>query len=418
MPELKLLSRNFSYPDQRSLQAALNRGAYQQLKRILDEKRSPDAITEEVKTAKLRGQGGAGFPAGMKWSFVPKGTDKPKYLCVNADESEPGTFKDKAILLNDPHLLIEGASICCYAVGIHTAFIYIRGEYHEPQRVMRQAVADAYQAGFLGKNIFGSGYDLNIIVHTGAGAYICGEETALLNSLEGWKGWPRIRPPFPAVKGAFACPTVINNVETLSAVVRVMEMGGQAYQKLGTEKDGGTKLFAVSGHVEKPGVYELAMGSSLRELIFDVCGGVKDGKRLKAVIPGGSSTPVLKADEIDVPLEFEAMMAKGTMLGSGAAMVLDETVSIPEMFMVTARFYAHESCGQCTQCREGCTWMYKLGLKILGGHGKPSDLELIVDLANQMDGKQTVCPLGPACAMPCRAFVQKFPDEFLRLMKS
>lgn len=415
MPEYKLVSKNFEYPDQPHIKAASSRGAYEQWKRVLSEKIPPEKIIEEVKTAKLRGQGGAGFPAGVKWGFVPKDSPKPKYLCVNADEGEPGTFKDRALLEKDPHQLLEGIAITSYAVGIHTAFIYMRGEFYEPKRIVTKAIKEAEKEGLLGKNILGSGFDLEVIIHMGAGAYICGEETALLNSLEGHKGWPRLKPPFPAVVGAFGCPTVINNVETLSGVPHILRMGGEQFQKLGTENDGGTKLFGVSGHVEKPGIYELTMGSSLKELIYDVCGGVKDGKNLKAVIPGGSSTPVLKPDEIDVPLEFEAMMAAGTMLGSGAVIVLDETVSIPHIFMVMTRFYAHESCGQCSQCREGCTWIYKISQKILAGEGKPSDLDLILDLADNINGK-TVCPLGAAMAMPATAFVEKFRDEFLAMM--
>ncbi len=417
MPELRLVSKNFDHPDQPELQAALSRGAYQQWKRVLAQKIPPEKIAEEVRNAKLRGQGGAGFPTGVKWGFVPKDSPKPKYLCVNADEGEPGTFKDRKILEHDPHLLLEGIALASYAVGIHTAFIYMRGEFYKPRRIVEKAIAEAAAEGLLGKNILGSGFDLDVLIHMGAGAYICGEETALLESLEGKKGWPRLKPPFPAVVGAFGCPTVINNVETLSCVPRILEMGGEAFRKLGTERDGGTKLFAVSGHIARPGVYELTMGSSLRELIYDVCGGVRGGAKLKAVIPGGSSSPILKADEIDVPLEFEAMAAAGTMLGSGAVIVLDETVSMPQILMVTARFYAHESCGQCTQCREGCTWIYKLSKKILAGLGKPKDLDLILDLADNMNGK-TVCPLGAAMAMPTIGMVTKFREEFLALMKN
>jgi NADH-quinone oxidoreductase subunit F len=417
MPEYKLVSKNFEYPDQPELKAALGRGAYEQWKRVLSEKIPPDDVTSEVKTAKLRGQGGAGFPAGVKWGFVPKDSPKPKYLCVNADEGEPGTFKDRALLEKDPHQLLEGIAIASYAVGIHTAFIYMRGEFYEPQRIVQKAIDDAKKEGLLGKNILDSGFDLEVIIYMGAGAYICGEETALLDSLEGRKGWPRLKPPFPAVVGAFNCPTVVNNVETISGVPHIMRMGGAEFQKIGTENDGGTKLFAVSGHVEKPGVYEMPMGSSLKELIYDVCGGIRGGKALKGVIPGGSSAPILKPDEIDVPLEFEAMMAADTMLGSGAVIVLDETVSIPQVFMVMSRFYAHESCGQCTPCREGCTWIYKISQKILAGEGKPSDLDLILDLAPMMNGT-TVCPLGAAMAIPAMAMVEKYRDDFLALMKN
>ncbi len=417
MPEHILVTRNFQYPDQPELKIALSRGTYEQWKRILSEKISPEDIINEVKTAKLRGQGGAGFPAGVKWGFVPQDTPKPKYLCVNADEGEPGTFKDRALLEKDPHQLLEGIAITCFAVGIHTAYIYMRGEFYDPQRIVQKAIDDAKKEGLLGKDIQGSGFDLEVIIHMGAGAYICGEETALLNSLEGKKGWPRLKPPFPALVGAFGCPTVINNVETISGVPHIMNMGGEAFQKIGTENDGGTKLFGISGHVQKPGLYELPMGTPLKELVFDVAGGVHDGHELKAVIPGGSSTPILKPDELDIPLEFEAMMEAGTMLGSGAAIVLDETVSIPEVFMVMSRFYAHESCGQCTPCREGCTWIYKIARKIYEGNGVPADLDLILDLAPMLDGT-TVCPLGAALAAPAIAIVEKFRDEFLGMMKN
>lgn len=415
MPEHKLVSKNFQYPDQPQIQAAMSRGVYEQWKRILSEKIPPADVINEVKTSKLRGQGGAGFPAGAKWGFVPQNTPKPKYLCVNADEGEPGTFKDRALLEKDPHQLLEGIAITCYAVGIHTAFIYMRGEFYDPQRIVAKAIEEAKKEGLLGENILGSGFNLEVIIHMGAGAYICGEETALLNSLQGGKGWPRLKPPFPAVVGAFNCPTVINNVETISCVPHVMRLGGEQFQKIGTEKDGGTKLFGVSGHTAKPGLYELPMGTPLRELIFDIAGGVRDGKQLKGVIPGGSSTPILKPDELDIPLEFEAMMAAGTMLGSGAAIVLDETVSIPHIFLVMARFYAHESCGLCTPCREGCTWIYKIAQKIVSGNGHPSDLDLILDLAPMMNGT-TVCPLGAAMAAPAVAMVKKYREEFLGVM--
>lgn len=417
MPEYKLVSKNFEYPDQPHIKPAMSRGAYAQWKRVLSEKIAPETVMEEVKKAKLRGQGGAGFPAGVKWGFVPQGSPKPKYLCVNADEGEPGTFKDRALQEKDPHQLLEGIALASYAVGIHTAFIYMRGEFYEPQRIVGKAIEEATKEGLLGENIQGSGFNLDVIIHMGAGGYICGEETALLNSLEGGKGWPRLKPPFPAVVGAFNCPTVINNVETISGVPHIIRMGGEEFQKLGTENDGGTKLFAVSGHVEKPGVYEMTMGSSLKELIYDVCGGVRGGKQLKGIIPGGSSAPILKPDEIDVPLEFEAMAAAGTMLGSGAVIVLDEMVSIPQVFMVMSRFYAHESCGQCTPCREGCTWIYKISQKILRGEGESSDLDLILDLAPMMNGT-TVCPMGAAMAIPTMAIVEKYRDDFLALMKN
>jgi NADH-quinone oxidoreductase subunit F len=404
----KLVSKLWDIPDARKLEVARMHGAYSRLEKAL--KLPRESIVEEVKKSNLRGQGGAGFPAGMKWSFVPKQSEKPRFLCINADEGEPGTYKDRQIIERDPHLLLEGAAICCYAVGLPTAYIYIRGEFFKGKKILDTAIAEAYQAGFLGKNILGSGFNLDIYTHSGAGAYICGEETSLLNSLEGKKGWPRIKPPFPAVVGLFGGPTVINNVETLSYVPFIIEKGGEWFAGLGSPRNGGNKLFGVSGHVNKPGVYELPMGTSLREVIYTHAGGIKGGKALKAVIPGGSSTPVLLPNEIDVALDFDSMMKAGTMLGSGAVMVMDETVDISWIMHITARFYAHESCGQCTPCREGTRWMALICKRIYEGKGRAGDLDLLVDIANNIEGK-TVCPLGAAAAMPIRGFVKKFKGE-------
>jgi len=403
-----MVSRNWNVAGNHTLKVARERGAYTRLEKAL--KMDRDAIIDEVKRASLRGQGGAGFPAGVKWSFVPKESEKPRFLCINADEGEPGTYKDRQIIERDPHLLIEGAAICCYAVGLPTAFIYIRGEFFYGKKILDQAIAEAYEAGYLGKNILGSDFSLDMYTHPGAGAYICGEETALLNSLEGKQGWPRLKPPFPAVVGLFGGPTVINNVETLSYVPFIIDKGGEAFAALGCERNGGNKLYGISGHVNKPGVYELPMGTSLRELIYEHGGGIKDGKQLKAVIPGGSSTPVLLPDEIEIAMDFESMAKAGTMAGSGACIVMDETVDISQMLMVTARFYHHESCGQCTPCREGTRWMYLISKRIYEGKGKVSDLDLLLSISDNIEG-HTICPLGAAAAMPVRGFVKKFRDE-------
>ena len=404
----KLVSRLWDVENSASLKVAKEHGAYSRLEKAL--KMEPTDIIDEVKRSNLRGQGGAGFPAGMKWSFVPKESAKTRYLCVNADEGEPGTFKDRQIIEKDPHILLEGIAITCFAVKLPVAYIYIRGEFFYGKKVLDKAIEEAYEAGYLGKNILGSGFDVDVYTHPGAGAYICGEETSLLNSLEGKNGWPRIKPPFPAVVGLFGGPTVINNVETISCVPHIIERGGEWFASQGVERNGGNKLFAVSGHVNNPGVFELPMGTNLRDVVFEHAGGIKDGKKLKAVIPGGSSTPVLKADEIDVSLDFESMAKAGTMLGSGAVIVMDEDTDICEVMYITARFYAHESCGQCTPCREGTRWMYLICKRLHEGKGRPGDLDLLVDISNKIEGK-TVCPLGAAAAMPIRGFIAKFRDE-------
>ncbi|RME26082.1 MAG: NADH oxidoreductase (quinone) subunit F, partial [Deltaproteobacteria bacterium] len=366
-----------------------------------------------VKAANLRGRGGAGFPAGVKWSFVPRDSQKPVYLCVNADEGEPGTFKDRAIMEHDPHAVIEGAIIASRAIGAHLAFIYVRGEFKKPIRRLSQALTEARQQGYLGKNILGSGYDLEMWVHPGAGAYVCGEETALIESNEGHRGMPRLKPPFPAQVGLFGGPTVVNNVETLANVPHIINRGAEWFASLGVEKNGGTKLFGVSGHVKRPGLYELPMGVSLFEIIFDHAGGMREGHELKAVIPGGSSTPVLTPEEIDVSMDFDSLAKAGSMLGSGAIIVMDETTCIPRVAARLAKFYAHESCGQCTPCREGVPWIHMLLDRIEEGRGKPGDIDLVLDVCDNIQG-HTVCPLGDACAMPVRAMVKKFRHEFER----
>lgn len=371
----------------------------------------PDWIIATMKASGLRGRGGAGFPTGMKWSFVPK-NDKAKYVLVNGDESEPGTCKDHVIFLEDPHAVIEGTMIAGLAIGSKLGFIYLRGEYRYLLKIVEKAVADAYAKGFLGKNIFGKeGVDFDIITQTGAGAYEVGEESALMESLEGKRGVPRIKPPFPAVVGLYGGPTVINNAETIASVPHILNMGGEAYAKLGSERNGGTRLFGISGHVERPGIYELPMGYSLRKAIYEVAGGIKGGKKLKAVVPGGSSCPVLTADEIDVGLDFDQMGKAGTMLGSGGIVVLDETVSIVEFALRVISFYQHESCGWCIPCREGTDWIKKTLGRVYAGGGTKKDVDNVQYLAENMMGR-TFCPLGDAAAMPTLGFVKKFRKEF------
>ncbi len=402
---VKISSRNFDIPGAHQLSVALDRGAYQALKKALT--MDSEAIVTEVRDSKLRGHGGAGFPAGVKWGFVPKDTDKPKYLCVNADESEPGTCKDRLILEKDPHLLLEGIAITCFAIGIHTAYVYIRGEYHYPTRIFNDAIREAKDAGYLGKNILDSGFDLEVHTHPGAGMYICGEETGLIESLEGKKGWPRIKPPFPAVVGVFDCPTVVNNVETIAYVPSIIQNGAKWFVELGMPNSGGTMLFSVSGHVNKPGVYELPVGTVLRTVIYDVAGGIRDDKKLKAVIPGGSSAPLLTPDEIDVAMDFDAMMEVGTMLGSAGIMVMDQDTSMVDVLYWMIRFYSHESCGQCTPCREGTEWIFKIASRIREGRGRPGDIDLMLDLCDKIE-ERTVCPLGAAASMPIRALLKNF----------
>ncbi len=372
-----------------------------------------DDIINEVKKSNLRGRGGAGFPTGMKWGFIPKQATKPKYLVCNADESEPGTFKDRDIMRYTPHLLIEGMVIAAYAIGSNTGYIYIRGEYTREAILLQKAIDEAYEKGFLGKGVCGTSFQFDLTVHRGAGAYICGEETGLLNSLEGKRGEPRVKPPFPAVSGAFAGPTIVNNVETLAAIPFIMNQGGEWFSKLGKlEKSGGTRLFCVSGHVKKPGLYELPAGSvTLRQLIYDYCGGILNDRKLKAVIPGGSSAPVLTADEIDVVVDIEPLMKIGTMLGSAGIMVVNEDFCVVKLVGRIARFYDHESCGQCTPCREGCKWMGDVLERIENGHGRDQDLALLLSIADNINGK-TLCALGDAAAGPVSSFVKKFRSDF------
>jgi NADH-quinone oxidoreductase subunit F len=406
----KIISARFDEKKAHTLEGYSALGGYGTLKKLF--KMKPDEVTEEVKRSGLRGRGGAGFPTGMKWSFIPKTSHKPKYLCVNADEGEPGTFKDRLILERDPHALIEGIVICCYAVGIKTAYIYIRGEYDFPFARLDAAVKEAYAAGYLGKNVKNSGVDVDVVIHRGAGAYICGDETGLIESLEGKKGQPRPKPPFPAVVGVFDCPTVVNNVETISALPWILTHGADAYAAIGTEKSKGTMLFSISGMVERPGVYEEAFGVNLWEFIERATGGVKGGKKLKAVVPGGSSSAILTADEArGVKLDYESLAAAGTMVGSGAIMVLDEDTSVVGALEVVLRFYAHESCGQCPPCREGTYWLYEIVHRIRNGKGRPEDIDLMLSICPDMLGR-TVCVLADSAAIPAASFIKKFRSEF------
>ena len=370
-----------------------------------------DGIINEVKASNLRGRGGAGFPTGMKWSFVPKESPKPKYVLCNGDESEPGTCKDRLILEHDPHSVIEGVVIAGLSIRAKVGFIYIRGEYRYLVNIMRKAIADAYARGCLGRNIFGSGVDFDVYWHTGAGAYEVGEESALMESLEGKRGVPRIRPPFPAVVGLWGGPTIINNVETLASVPHIIHGGGQRFADLGTPKNGGTRLFCLSGHVNKPGVYELPLGYNLRKMIDEVGGGIWKGRKLKAVTPGGSSTPVLTADEVDVGMDFDQLMKAGSMLGSGGVVVLDDQTCMVKYAQRIMMFYQHESCGWCIPCREGTDWLKKTLNRFHAGGGVKRDIDNIQYLAENMLGR-TFCPLGDAAAMPIISIVKKYREEF------
>lgn len=392
------------------LDAYVSGGGYLAAKKALSSM-TPAQIVDEVSRANLRGLGGAGFPTGRKWSFIPKASPKPKYLVVNADEGEPGTFKDRYILERDPHALLEGMVIAAYAIGSHKAYVYIRGEYFRSARRFGRAVEEAYAEGWLGKNIHGSGFDLDVVIHRGAGAYICGEETALLTSLEGGKGFPRLKPPFPAISGLFQCPTIVNNVETLACVPFILREGAERFAGLGTPKQGGTRLFSVCGHVNRPGVYEAPVGVTLRELIDSYAQGVRGGRELKAVIPGGISARVLTAEEIDVRMDFDSLMVAGTMAGSGGVIVMDETTCMVEVLQSAAKFFAHESCGQCSPCREGTGWIHRIMRRISEGKGRLQDLDDLLAIARDMEGK-TICVFADAAAWPVQSYITKFRAEF------
>jgi NADH-quinone oxidoreductase subunit F len=416
----------------------LRNGGYADLKKALG--MEPGAIVGEVKASQLRGRGGAGFSCGMKWGFIdPKKNTKPVYLICNADESEPGTFKDRQIIYKDPHQLLEGMIIACYANNVHLAYIYIRGEFVLGAKILEQAIAEAKAKNFLGKGIGGTGYDLEIYIHRGAGAYICGEETGLIESLEGKRAYPRIKPPyFPAVLGLYMCPTIVNNVETLCNIKHIVAMGGAEFAKIGRPNNTGTRILCVSGDVEKPGYYEFEVAAlTLGELINDVCGGIKGGRKLKAVIPGGSSAKVLKAGERyriktkkpdgsmeekeigleDIPLDFDTLAAAGSMAGSGGIIVMDETRDMVEALANINTFYAHESCGQCTPCREGSLWMKKITDRLAAGEGLAGDPALLKNVADNIAGR-TICAFGEACAWPVQSFVAKFPEEFAERARS
>jgi NADH-quinone oxidoreductase subunit F len=409
--ETLILTRRWGKPGSASLESYRSDGGYRALEKALG--MDPAAIVEEVKRSNLRGRGGAGFATGLKWSFLPKDI-RPRYLTVNADESEPGTFKDRYILEHDPHMLIEGIAITCLALDIHLAYVYVRGEFAKQARILERALEEARAAGILGPRLLGhEEFDLEVHVHRGAGAYICGEESALLESLEGKKGYPRLKPPFPAVVGLWGKPTIINNVETLSNVPWIVEHGGVAFAELGAGKSGGNRLFCVSGHVNRPGVYERPVHYNLKRLILEDCGGVVGGRAVKAVIPGGSSAPVLAANEIDVSLEYDALKAAGTMAGSGGVIVFDESTCMVRALARIARFYAEESCGQCTPCREGVPWMEGVLEKIEHGQGIAADLAKLEQMAGNIMG-MTICALGDAAAMPVQSFLKKFKGEFLR----
>ena len=368
-------------------------------------------IVDEVSKANLRGLGGAGFPTGRKWSFIPKASLKPRYLVVNADEGEPGTFKDRYILERDPHALLEGMIIAAYAIGSHKAYVYIRGEYFRPAERFARAVAEAYERGWLGKNIQGRGFDLDVVIHRGAGAYICGEETALLTSIEGGKGFPKLKPPFPAISGLFQCPTIVNNVETLACVPFILREGADRFAALGTPKQGGTRLFSLCGRVNRPGLYEAPVGITLRELIDRHAQGVRRGHTLKAVIPGGISAKVLTAEEIDVAMDFDSLQAAGTMAGSGGVIVMDDSASMIEALQSAAKFFAHESCGQCSPCREGTGWIHRIMRRIARGEGRLHDLDDLLAIARAMEGK-TICVFADAAAWPVQSYITKFRAEF------
>jgi NADH-quinone oxidoreductase subunit F len=406
--EIRVVSRRFGQ-GATSIDRYWDLDGYKAVQKALS--MTPDAIINEVKNSGLRGRGGAGFNTGMKWSFVPKQSVKPKYVLCNGDESEPGTCKDRLLFEHDPHAVIEGVMIAGIAVGSHTGYIYVRGEYRYLTEIMQKAIADAYQRGFLGKNIFGSGYDFDVYWHGGAGAYEVGEESALMVSLEGKRGIPRIRPPFPAVVGLWGGPTVINNAETLASVPPILLGGAEWYAKLGTPKNGGTRLFCLSGHLNKPGVYELPMGYNLKKMIYEVGGGIANGRQLKAVVPGGSSTPVLTPEEIDVPMDFESLAKAGSMLGSGGLVVVDDTACMVKFALRIMKFYQHESCGWCIPCREGTDWLKKTLSRFHAGGGLKKDIDNILYLSENMLGR-TFCPLGDAAAMPTISIVKKFRREF------
>ncbi|HWZ94198.1 MAG TPA: NADH-quinone oxidoreductase subunit NuoF [Opitutaceae bacterium] len=427
-PQRRIIFKHIDEPGySNELACYVRNGGYEVLKRSVQ--RKPEELMDEVKKSGLRGRGGAGFPCGIKWTLVDRKSGKPIYLIVNADESEPGTFKDRYIMEQDPHQLIEGIMITCFANNVKQAYIYIRGEFPQGARILEQAIAEARAANFCGPNILGTNYSCEIYVHRGAGAYICGEETGLIESLEGKRPYPRIKPPyFPAVLGLYQCPTIVNNVETLCHVKHIVDMGGDAYAKIGTPNNTGTRILCVSGHVQRPGYYEFEVGKvTMGQLLNEVCGGPLPGRKFKAVIPGGSSAKILKCGEVftlknkdgstrtlafeDIPMDFDTLAAIGTMGGSGGVIVMDDSVSMVEALGNINAFYAHESCGQCTPCREGSLWMKKITARMINGDARPEDGALLKNVADQIAGR-TICAFGEACAWPTQSFVLKFGDEF------
>ena len=419
MPErVKILTVDWDKPESWSLATYRASGGWQAFPKAL--KMQPQHIVDEVVKSNLRGRGGAGFPTGMKWTFVRKETSVPKYLVVNADEGEPGTFKDRELLLRSPHRFLEGLVIGCYALDCHLTYVYCRGEFRRTAAArVQQAIDEAYANGFLGKNILGSGFDLDAHVVIGAGAYICGEETAMLESIEGRKGYPRLKPPFPANAGGglFKQPTAVNNVETLANLPVIVEKGGEWFANVGVPKNGGTRLFAVSGHVEKPGVYEAPMGTTFRVLLDEYCGAMRGGKKLKAIIPGGASSAIMTAEEVDWASDYDTLKAKKTMAGSGAVVYLDEDTNMAFALANVMHFFAHESCGQCTPCREGTAWLSRLLDKICAGQGEKQDVDNVHQIARQMEMK-TICALADGAAMPAKSYIEKFRADFDALVRS
>ncbi|MEZ5174762.1 MAG: NADH-quinone oxidoreductase subunit NuoF [Acidimicrobiia bacterium] len=411
-----LTARMEAHPtDSNTITRYLDTGGYATLRRVLASS-TPEEVIDQIKTSNIRGRGGAGFPTGMKWGFLAN--SDPKYLVVNGDESEPGTFKDRQLLERDPHQLLEGIVISSFALGVNRAFVYIRGEYPKPARRLQRAIEEAYEAGLLGDNIAGSDFCLDVSIHLGAGAYICGEETALLNSLEGRRGEPRLKPPFPAVEGLYRRPTIVNNVESLSNVPWIIEHGGDAYAAIGPERSAGTRLFSLSGHVNRPGNYEIVMGISWRELIYEIGGGIRDGNALKTWIPGGASAPWLVPEHLDTLITIDGVLEYGTMLGSGAVVVMDETTDVVGAAHSIVRFFAHESCGQCTPCREGTTWLQDILERIMAGRGRQKDIELLLDISDNISpglawppAMTTICPLGPSATAPITSITKYFLDE-------
>lgn len=407
--EPKIIHEHINVPDIKKIGVYEQHGGYAALRKALAGM-APDDVLNEVKNSGLRGRGGAGFPTGMKWSFMPKPLF-PKYLVCNADESEPGTFSNREILLKHPHLLIEGFILGCYAIGCTHGYFYLRGEFFKGYAVMRQALAEARARGYIGKNVLGSGFDLEITLHTGAGAYICGEETALLSSLEGDRGQPRLKPPFPAVAGLYAKPTSVNNVETLCNVPFIINNGAAAFRQWGTEKSPGMKIVSISGHVNKPGNYEVPMGTPIRQIIYDIAGGMRGGKEIKGFFPGGSSTPMLTPDKLDIGMDFESISGAGSLLGTAALCVFDEDTDIVAVTHRLLKFYKHESCGKCTPCREGNDWLVAVLRRLTEHRGRDGDADMLVDMASQVAGR-SFCPLGDAAATPVLSGIKNFRDDF------